>query len=205
MSAVLSHPQARLCVLGGQRGREAPDVGAVMKSLRYVAAAWVGSALLLASASLRAQDGARPDTGADWEASVSYVVDGDSIWVRAAAVRRRVRLDGIDAPEICQRFGREARQALQAKLLNRRVRVTIRAYDRYGRAIARVTRVDDGVDAAAQMVSEGWAWTDQFRGRPGKYQRQQDAAQRRRIGLFADRAPELPRDFRQRHGPCGMH
>jgi endonuclease YncB( thermonuclease family) len=164
-------------------------------------------ALLLASARLHAQDGARVDTGVDWEASVSYVVDGDSIWVRAAAGGRRVRLrlDGIDAPEICQRFGREARQALQAKLLNQRVRVTVWTYDRYGRAIARVTRVDDGVDAAAQMVSEGWAWTDQFRGRPGKYQRQQDAAQRQRIGLFADRAPELPRDFRQRHGPCGMH
>ena len=156
-------------------------------------------ALLLAVASLHAQGAAR-----SWTASVSYVVDGDSIWVRADAGQRRVRLrlDGIDAPEICQHFGPEARRAMQDLALNQRVRVTVRAHDRYGRAIARVTRLGDGVDLSAWMVSAGWAWTDGFRGRPGKYQRQQDAAQRRRLGLFADQGPELPRDFRRRHGSC---
>jgi len=167
-------------------------------------AAWACAALLLASASLSAQGGARSSSGTSWAASVSYVVDGDSIWVRSAADQRRVRLrlEGIDAPEICQRFGPEARQALQAMLLDPRVRVTVRARDRYGRAIARVTRSSDGADVAARMASQGWAWSEGFRGRPGKYQREQDAARRQRRGLFADPAPQLPADFRRRNGTC---
>ncbi|MCL1960296.1 MAG: thermonuclease family protein [Desulfovibrionaceae bacterium] len=169
--------------------------------MRRTVAAWVCAALLLlAPPGLQARSGA----DASWTATVSYVVDGDSIWVKTADGNRRVRLrlEGIDAPEICQRFGPEARQAMQALALDQRVRVTVRARDRYGRAIAEVVRTRDGVDVAARMVSDGWAWSEGFRGRPGKYASEQAAARRLRRGLFADTAPQLPSDFRRRHGPC---
>jgi endonuclease YncB( thermonuclease family) len=169
--------------------------------MRRAVAAWVCAALLLlAPPGLQA----RSRANASWTATVSYVVDGDSIWVKTAAGHRRVRLrlEGIDAPEICQRFGPEARQALQSLALDQRVRVTVRARDRYGRAIAQVVRARDGVDVAARMTRDGWAWSEGFRGRPAKYGREQAAAKRQRRGLFADSAPQLPADFRRRHGPC---
>ncbi|MFT3777368.1 MAG: thermonuclease family protein [Ottowia sp.] len=142
---------------------------------------------------------------APWAGRVSHVVDGDSLWVRAEDGRQRVRvrLDGVDAPEICQSGGEQARQALQALVLGQAVRVRVRAYDRYHRAIAEVARASDGLDVGARMVEEGWAWSEGFRGRAGKYQREADLARRQGLGLFQDAAPpETPAGFRRRHGVC---
>ena len=161
-------------------------------------------ALLLAPAAVPAQDGQRPVLGTPWHARITQVVDGDSIWAQpeAGGRRVRVRMDGIDAPEICQAFGRESRAAMQALVLNQRVRVTIWAYDRYGRAVATVERLSDETDVAAQLVSQGWAWSESFRWRDGRYAREEAAARRAGQGLFAERRPETPAEFRRRHGPC---
>ena len=42
-----------------------------------------------------------------FEGVVTHVTDGDSLWVRPASggAPRQIRLQGIDAPEICQAFG----------------------------------------------------------------------------------------------------
>ncbi len=151
-----------------------------------------------------AQDGAGPGIGTSWLARVSYVVDGDSIWVRpeGGGDRVRLRIDGVDAPEICQAHGVESRDALRTLALGQPVRVTIRAHDRYGRAIATVVRLAGEIDLGEHMVAEGWAWSDGYGWRLGKYWRAEDSAHRAGRGLFADRRPELPADFRRRHGPC---
>ncbi|MDP3310892.1 MAG: thermonuclease family protein, partial [Polaromonas sp.] len=49
-----------------------------------------------------------------WQGTVTRVSDGDTLWVRPAAGGKplKVRIDGIDAPEICQAGGRAARKAL---------------------------------------------------------------------------------------------
>lgn len=166
---------------------------------RRLACAACALAVLLAPMSVCA----RSDVGARWLASVTYVVDGDSIWVRPAdGGRVRLRLEGIDAPEICQSFGTQARQAMQAMALGQQVWVTIRAYDVYDRAIAQVVRVRDEVDVAQQMVRDGWAWANRFHGRPSRYGGEESAARAAGRGLFAQPEPEWPGDFRRRHGPC---
>ena len=50
----------------------------------------------------------------DWSGFVEYVVDGDTLHVRpiGGGSLRHVRLEGLDAPEICQPWGPQARQAL---------------------------------------------------------------------------------------------
>ena len=170
---------------------------AVWWAAALAACVWAGGAA--------GQDGAGPQIGVPWLARVSYVVDGDSIWVRpdGGGTRVRLRIDGVDAPEICQTFGPESRQALQQLALNQRVRVTVWAYDRYGRAIATVVRLQGDVDLGERMVEEGWAWTDGYGTRLGKYWRAEAQARWAGRGLFAERWPELPADFRNRHGPCG--
>jgi endonuclease YncB( thermonuclease family) len=166
---------------------------------RWLACAACALTALLVPVGAYAQD----DAGARWLASVTYVVDGDSIWVRPAdGGRVRLRLEGIDAPEICQSFGEQARQAMQALALDQPVWVTIRARDVYGRAIARVVRVRDRMDVARQMVREGWAWADRFHGRRSRYGRDETTARAAGRGLFAQSEPEWPGDFRKRHGPC---
>ena len=137
-----------------------------------------------------------------YQGFVTHVTDGDSIWVRAASggAPREVRLQGIDAPEICQAYGREARAALASVALHRTVIVSTRARDRYERIVA---RVDAGPqDLGAWMVAGGHAWSDAYRGRGGPYARRQDAAMAARLGLWAGADPMPPREFRRRHGRC---
>ena len=140
-----------------------------------------------------------------WPAVVTYVVDGDSVWVRSVERRSRVklRLLGIDAPEICQNQGPQARAALQKLVLNQPVRVTVRARDRYGRALAKVERAEDGRDVSQAMVAAGWAWVDRFGGHHAAYESDEDAARHAQRGVFGQAVvAESPADFRRRHGPC---
>ena len=153
------------------------------------------------SGPVQAQGTAR---AAAWAATVTYVVDGDSIWVRSTerGSRVKLRLLGIDAPEICQDQGPEARAALLRWALNRPVRVTVRARDPYGRALATVERVEDGLDLSQAMVAGGWAWVDRYRKHAVAYEADEDAARAAGRGVFARAAMERPADFRKRHGPC---
>lgn len=139
-------------------------------------------------------------------AQVTYVVDGDSIWVRTedGGQRRKLRLSGIDAPEICQKHGDSSRAALQALVQGQRVLVRVRAYDRYARGIATIERADDGLDVIGTMVAQGWAWSEDYRGRKGKYWREQAQARAGRKGVFAKGQPETPSAFRKRHGSCSV-
>ncbi len=151
------------------------------------------------------QAATKPRVASVWTAEVTHVVDGDSIWVRTedGGKRRKLRIEGIDAPEICQTQGPESRAAMRNLALGQRVQVTVRAYDRYGRGIATVRRASDNLDIAGAMVTKGWAWSDTFRSRPGKFAREEAAARGARQGLFAKPKPERPAEFRKRHGPCG--
>lgn len=140
-----------------------------------------------------------------WLARVGHVVDGDSLWVRpvVGGARARLRLQGIDAPEICQAGGLDARAALRLLVQGQTLRVTVQARDGFGRAIARVQRQRDGVDIAARMVTLGWAWSEGAGWRRGRYGREEAQARAARRGVFATADAESPAEFRRRHGPCG--
>jgi endonuclease YncB( thermonuclease family) len=133
---------------------------------------------------------------------VSYVTDGDTLWVQpdSGGEPRKLRLLGVDAPEICQSGGKEARDMLAQLALQRRVTVKVSYYDRYGRGLATVAL--DGQDLGARMVRAGQAWSYGWRGRPGLYAAQETQARQSRSGVFAAASPESPRAFRKRHGSC---
>jgi micrococcal nuclease len=137
-----------------------------------------------------------------FEGFVTHVSDGDSLWVRTAAggAPREVRLQGIDAPEVCQAWGPQARAALESVALRRTVIVQTRARDRYRRIVGRV--FVGSHDLGAWLVARGDAWSDGWRGRGGPYARQEAAAREARLGLWAAGAPLPPREFRRRHGSC---
>ena len=135
------------------------------------------------------------------EGVVSHVTDGDSLWVRpaAGAPAIEVRLQGIDAPEICQPFGPQAREALASRVLHRRVVVRTRARDGYQRTLGQVSL--NGQDIGEWMVGNGYAWSYQYKRRRGAYSEQQSQARAARLGLWAGAAME-PRQFRKSHGSC---
>ena len=133
---------------------------------------------------------------------VSHVTDGDTLWVRPAGGGRpvKLRLAGIDAPEICQAGGRAARAALAGRVARRTVVVATHGQDDYGRAVATVHL--DGQDVAGWMVARGHAWSYQHGKEGGPYLDLQAQARSARRGLFADPRALPPRLFRKQHGTC---
>jgi micrococcal nuclease len=159
---------------------------------------WRLAALLVALALAGASAHARVFQGL-----VTHVTDGDSIWVRGISGNApvEVRLQGIDAPEICQAFGKEARDALAARVLRRQVAVASRARDQYGRVLGQVSAA--GEDLGLWMVSRGYAWSYRYRRDSGPYAAAEATARRARLGLWSLATPPVePRAFRKRHGSC---
>ncbi len=90
----------------------------------------------------------------------AYVIDGDTLRIGA----ERVRLIGIDAPELDQTCratgggiacGKLAREHLRAIAESGQVRCSADGFDRYGRLLGRCSA--GGIDLNATMVSDGWA------------------------------------------------
>jgi endonuclease YncB( thermonuclease family) len=135
-------------------------------------------------------------------AQVTRVSDGDTLWVKPEgdAPPRKLRLQGLDAPEICQAGGPAARDALAALVTNERLLVTVKYQDDYGRGLARISV--NGEDVGARLVASGHAWSNRWRRSLGPYADQEAQAKAQRLGLFAQDKPELPRDFRKRFGSC---
>ena len=134
---------------------------------------------------------------------VSRVVDGDTLWFQPAEPGQplvAVRLRGIDAPESCQPWGRQATAALREQLQGRQASLRTHGQDDYRRTLGTVYVA--GLDINAALVAQGhaWAWRDS-RGR-SPYLKQEAAARAAGRGAHADRTAEAPWDFRRRHGRC---
>ena len=129
-------------------------------------------------------------------AGPARVIDGDTLDVSGA----RVRLAGIDAPELsqtCQRGGRGwacgdwARNEMRQRTSGRHVACEGDARDRYGRWLATCTV--GGIDLGRSLVRDGVAFA--YRRYSTAYVPEEDAAAGARRGLWAGTAtlPELYR------------
>jgi micrococcal nuclease len=138
----------------------------------------------------------------DFRGVVSHVTDGDTLWVRppGGSEPRELRLLHLDAPEGCQSFGAEAKQALRERVLHRPVRVRTEGRDDFGRQLARVQHGREDVNA--WLVRNGYAWSTTFRGKRGPYARLEAQARAERRGLWALPGALDPRSFRKRFGRC---
>lgn len=141
-----------------------------------------------------------------WQGKVTHVTDGDTLWVqpsnrnRDGIPARKIRIEGIDAPEICQQYGLESKQALQQLILLQNVTVITRRIDDYGRDVAKITF--ETRDVGTWMVFQGHAWSYHYRHSAGPYAKPEREAQSAKRGLFATSSPTEPRIFRREHGSC---
>jgi endonuclease YncB( thermonuclease family) len=126
---------------------------------------------------------------------VVSVHDGDTVRVLDAAnVQHKVRLNGIDAPERGQPFGTASRDRLAAIVMGKTVTVENEGRDKYGRTLGRIKI--EGQDVNRQMVADGLAWHYvKFNNDP----RLAAAERQARVtgkGLWADKAPVPPWEWR---------
>ena len=105
----------------------------------------------------------RPGTTLD--ATVTRVVDGDTVRVRIGDRPETVRYIGMDTPETVkprtpvQCFGPAASAANRRLVAGERVRLRLdaEARDRYGRLLAYVYRLRDGLFVNGALVRDGFA------------------------------------------------
>jgi micrococcal nuclease len=107
-----------------------------------------------------------PDAGGRVSATVSKVIDGDTVHVTIGGRTEEIRLIGVDTPETVhptkpvECFGPEASQHTKG-LLPRGTRVylvrDVESRDRFGRLLAYVYRVSDNLFVNHDLVFGGWA------------------------------------------------
>ena len=140
-----------------------------------------------------------------WQGIVTHVTDGDTFRVRPIGSNSksdslRIRIDGIDAPESCQRYGEQSTAALKKLILSKQVTILSKRFDDYGRDVAKITF--NNMDIGGWMVQNGHAWSYHHRFSKGPYGQEEDAAARSKLGLFADASAVEPKIFRREHGSC---
>lgn len=174
--------------------------GLVVRLLRPVcrAVSLVVALALLLAWPLGAESATRELAG-----QISRVVDGDTLWFRPddpAEPLVAVRLRGIDAPESCQAWGRQATAALREQFQGRPATLRLHGQDDYRRTLGTLRVAGQDVNGALVEQGHAWAWRDAHGRSP--YLQQETSARSSRQGLHADPAAETPWDFRQRHGRC---
>jgi endonuclease YncB( thermonuclease family) len=130
-----------------------------------------------------------------------YVVDGDSF----AIGTRKLRLDGIDAPEYRQSCkdaagrewpcGRTARASLEKLLTEPGLACEAEVHDRFARSLG-TCRTSSTADVAAAQVQGGMALSDEFNGMRS-YGDEEDSARKAKRGIWQGEF-ERPVDYRSR-------
>lgn len=133
---------------------------------------------------------------------VIRVADGDTITVLDAQHEQiKVRLAGIDAPEKSQAFGSVSKKSLSDMVYGKIVTVVYTENDRYGRVIGKIL-IDD-TDINLEQLKKGYAWhykqyqKSQSPSDRENYNLAQEYAQSYQLGLWADKSPTPPWNFRK--------
>ena len=119
---------------------------------------------------------------------VVRVIDGDTYDVLVEGIKHRVRLLGVDAPELDQPFGKRAVDSV-ARLLRPAQPVLLTRYgvDLYGRELGAVRLPVAGKPALALdslLVVRGWAWAWDPKHKVAGRAAQQASALEKRRGLW---------------------
>jgi endonuclease YncB( thermonuclease family) len=123
-----------------------------------------------------------------FKAMVIEVKDGDTLVVLRNKTRLTVKLPGIDAPELDQPFGPEAKR-FAAKLVQGKV-VTVEMFQP-GNPIYGTVRLSKNRILAHEMVKAGMAWA-MTSDKSSVFSEAQQAAKSARLGLWVNSEEEEP-------------
>ena len=177
------HRSRRVTAPGCRSGRPGPVAGLV--------------GLLLALLGLLSPPA--PSAGTEpFPARVLQGLDGDSLIVLRAGRRVEVRLQGIDAPEGSQPFGRQARGLARRLAGDLPVTLGPRGEDQHGRLLAEVV-LPDGRSLNREMVRAGLAWWFRRFSDDTSLGELETEARAARRGLWAQDHPIPPWEWRDAH------
>ena len=141
---------------------------------------------------------------ADVSGEVIKVTDGDTINIRDNDDKTlKIRLAGIDAPEMSQPYGKESRSHLLGLIHGKEVVIETKKKDRYGRIIGTVYH--DGKDVNLIRVQAGMAWwyeyykDQQSQEDQRLYSTAHERAKKNKVGLWEDPLAIKPYKWRKRN------
>jgi endonuclease YncB( thermonuclease family) len=136
-------------------------------------------------------------------AATGYVLrvhDGDTLTLQDGRRSVRVRLYGIDAPELAQEpYGPWAGRYAAWLVLGRQVDYFPQDRDRYGRVVAIVVRRPDGLNVNEALLYNGCAWHYRRYDHSARFAALEADARRAHRGLWAEAHPLPPWQYRQMH------
>jgi len=144
-----------------------------------------------------------------YDGKVVGISDGDTVTVLDANYQQhRIRLVGIDAPEKRQPYGAIAKRHLASLIFLKSVTVETTKTDRYKRELGKL--LIDGEDQNLKQVQAGLAWhykqyaKEQNPTDRELYARAEDEARTAHLGLWHDKIPSPPWEFRHSKGGLSL-
>lgn len=132
-----------------------------------------------------------------YQANVTNVIDGNTLEVLAMDGQvYQLMFAGIDAPELTQAFGHDAKALLEKLVLGRDVQVQVAGKDRWGNRLAIIQLTKNGVDPRVEMLESGYAWTAERNPIP-ELEQIRLVAKEKGKGLWKDPAAVAPWIFRR--------
>lgn len=141
-----------------------------------------------------------------WDGIVSKVIDGDTLVATDTnQAPHTIRLAAIDAPEIAQPYGEEARSYLDEISYHQAVRVCVHKMDTYHREIATATSIKSKFSASfnLMLINRGYAWhykhyaNEQPSSERSEYANAEMMARDKGLGLWAQQDPMAPWQYRK--------
>jgi micrococcal nuclease len=132
----------------------------------------------------------------EFSAPVTKISDGNTIQVLHEGVSKRIRLFGIDCPEIDQPFGTTAKKFISDLALGKTVKVRVRDVD-HQRVVADIT-LPDARMLNQELVRAGLAWWYGITSKAdAELHRLEIEARVAKRGLWIDRNPVPPWTWRR--------
>ena len=126
------------------------------------------------------------------------ISDGDTITVLQGRQQFKIRLYGVDCPESSQEFGRKAKELTSSIAFGKYVEVTVLDVDRYDRSVGVVHVGATTINEALLKNGYAWLYTKYCKQSfCGEWEKLEKQAASKRIGLWADKDPMPPWEWRK--------
>ena len=128
---------------------------------------------------------------------VVKVSDGDTVTILTSdKTQHKIRLNDIDAPEKKQAFGNKSKDNLAKYIAGKTVTVEYQKKDKYKRVLG--TIYYNNTDINLQQVKDGYAWVYKKYSNNQTYYKAEKLARDKRVGLWIDKNPLEPWEFRKK-------
>lgn len=125
------------------------------------------------------------------------ISDGDTITVLRKRKQYKIRLLGIDCPEKAQAFGDKAKQLTARLAFGKKVKVGVEGKDRYQRYLG-IVYLPKNLILNEELMRQGFAWHYAKYSDDPILQSLENEARKSKVGLWADKNPIPPWEFRRK-------